>query len=214
MLYRESCLVTVVLIRNSKIDAVKLLASNIVVFSGLLHICNLCLHGICVLYVAIHWSILKTTMLIITYCSCRDAMEHSHKHTISRVLSLYHCSDAVTSPNTTKENSYITNLLIPYLYIYTFSTSLHSSFSLTANWCILVMLLLLYSIEPPGEPTDIIVRREGTTVFLSWKAPSNTGGRTDIFYTLWYQPQGGERMVGNRVNGTMGLITGIKNRVQ
>ena len=76
------------------------------------------------------------------------------------------------------------------------------------------MLLLFYSIEPPGEPTNITVRREGTTAFLSWKAPSNTGGRTDIFYTLWYQPQGGERMAGNRVNDTMGIITGMENRVQ
>ena len=45
-------------------------------------------------------------------------MEHSHKHTISRVLSLYHCSDAVTSSNTTKENSYITNLLTNSLSLY------------------------------------------------------------------------------------------------
>ena len=76
------------------------------------------------------------------------------------------------------------------------------------------MMLLFYSTEPPGEPTEIIVRREGTTAFLSWKAPVNTGGRTDIFYMLWFQPQGGERMAGNRVNVTMGIITGMEHGVQ
>ena len=67
--------------------------------------------------------------------------------------------------------------------------------------------------EPPGPPTNVqVVSVTPTTVVLRWDPPLYTGGRDDVMYKLWYQPQGGSRELFNTVEDTMGNITGVQTQ--
>ncbi len=64
--------------------------------------------------------------------------------------------------------------------------------------------------EPPGEPTDVsVVSRTPTSVTMKWEPPLDLGGRTDLFYRLWYQPENGVRIIGLETNSTSGTVTGV-----
>jgi len=55
----------------------------------------------------------------------------------------------------------------------------------------------------------MLVRRTDTSVTFSWNAPEDDGGRSDLMYKLYYQPQGEDNpILGNTVNTTMGTIYG------
>ena len=78
---------------------------------------------------------------------------------------------------------------------------------------IIKLVCFLSLVEPPGPPTNVqVVSVTPTTVVLRWDPPLYTGGRDDVMYSLWYEPQGGSRKLFNTVEDTMGNITGVQTQ--
>ena len=65
-------------------------------------------------------------------------------------------------------------------------------------------------IAPPSQPIGLTATSvQATTVTITWSQPSDTGGRSDIFYTVMIEGDGTSQTLPNTGNATTYTITDL-----